>query len=66
MSFNLFGGKIIILLKLFNSINTKMASWYKCEKKGGAKYMLKFYSGWMNIKQNKGGAIIIFLNKFSI
>ena len=60
-SFNLFRDKIIILLKLFNSVNAKVASWYKCEKKGGAKYMLKFCSGWMNIRQNKGGAIIIFL-----
>ena len=23
--------------------------------------MLKFYGGWMNIRQNKGGAMIIFL-----
>ena len=41
----------------------KIASWYKCEKKGGAKYMLEFYSGWINIRQNKYGAIIISLKK---
>ena len=42
--------KIIILLKLFNSINTKMISWYKCKIKDGVKYMLKFDSSWMNIR----------------
>ena len=36
-----------------------MTSWYKYEKKGGAKYMLKVCSGWMKIRQNKGGAMII-------
>ena len=61
MGFNLFRGKIFILLKLFNTVNVKVASWYICEKKGGAKYMLEFCSGWMNIRQNKDGAMIISL-----
>ena len=38
-----------------------MVSWCKCEKKSGTKYMLKFYSGWINIRQNKCDAMIIFL-----
>ena len=38
-----------------------MASWCKYEKKCGAKYKLKFCSGWMNIRQNKHGAMIISL-----
>ena len=31
------------------------------KKKGSAKYMLEFCSGWMNIRWNKGGVMIISL-----
>ena len=31
------------------------------EKKSSAKYMLKFYSDWINIRQNKSDIIIISL-----
>ena len=58
---NLFRGKIVILFKLFNDISVKVANWYKFKKKGGVENMLEFCSGWMNIRQKKGGAMIIFL-----
>ena len=50
-------------VKLFNSVNAKIASWYEYEKKGGAKYMLEFCSSWMNIRQNKNGTMIICFKK---
>ena len=49
------------MFKLFNGVSLKVASWYKFKKKGGAKNMLEFCGGWMNIRQNRGGAMIISL-----
>ena len=62
MVFNLFKGKIIILFKLFNGVGAKIVSWYKFKKKSGVKNMLEFFSGWINRRQNRGGAVIISLN----
>ena len=42
-----------------------MASWYKLKNKGDAENMLEFCDGWMNIRQNRGGATIIFLNEIN-
>ena len=47
------------MFKLFNDVSTKMDNWYQIQKKYGVENMLEFYGGWMNIKKNRGGAMII-------
>ena len=59
--FNLFKDKIIISFKLFNGVSVKVANWYIFKMKYDAKNILKICGGWMNIKQKRGGAMIISL-----
>ena len=54
--------KIDISFKLFNGVSAKVVNWYKIKKKCGTEIMLKFCSGWMNVRQNRSGAMIISLN----